>query len=118
MLVRTVQELRTPVHINCSPRQDVDHFVSITQCEDKRFPDNRENSALIGVLLQIRHNSMVAEDRRALLTTGSRYAAGATAALRQRLGGGNRNYDRLALFADTRESGRCFAIIFNTKGSV
>ena len=112
MLVRTVQELRTPVHINCSPRQDVDHFVSITQCEDKRFPDNRENSALIGVLLQIRHNSMVAEDRRALLTTGSRYAAGATAALRQRLGGGNRNYDRLALFADTRESGRCFAIIF------
>ena len=32
-------------------------------------------------------------------------------ASRQKLGGGNRNYDRSALFADTRESVRCFAVM-------
>ena len=51
-------------------------------------------------------------DGRQILTTGSRYAPGVSGASRQRLGGGNKNYDRLALFADTKEPGRCFAVIF------
>ena len=117
MLVRTVNELQSAPHINCQPRRQVDHFVTVTECEDKSFAATRENSAVIGMLLQIRHNSMVTEDRRALVTTGARYAPGANVVARQRLGGGNRTYDRLALFADTREPGRCFAMIYKNSAA-
>lgn len=117
MLVQKVEELQTAAHISVKPREDVKKFVSVTQCEERQFPESRQDSALIGLLLQIRHNSMVAEERRQLVTTGSRYGTGANVAQRQRLGGGNRNYDRLALFADTREPGRCFAIIFKNPGT-
>jgi hypothetical protein len=111
MLVTKVSELKTPPHIGVTPRKDVDNLVNISQCENKLFQRNRQNSALIAVLIQLRHNSMVSDGKQ-LLTTGSRYVPGMSIASRQKIGGGNRNYDRLALFADTREPGRCFAVIF------
>ena len=112
MLVTTVAELQTAPYIICKPREDVDRFVTISQCENKRFCETRENTALIAILLQIRHCSFGSDDKKALLTTGSRYVPGSSVGTRQKIGGGNRMYDRLALFADTKENGRCFAIIF------
>ena len=111
MLVTNVNELKTPPHIGINPRKNVTTFLKISQCEEKLFQRKKQNSALIGVLIQLRHNSMVSDGRQ-ILTTGSRYAPGVSGASRQRLGGGNKNYDRLALFADTKEPGRCFAVIF------
>ena len=115
MLVSNVNELKTPPHIGINPRKNVTTFLKISQCEDKLFQRKKQNSALIGVLIQLRHNSMVSDGKQ-LLTTGSRYAPGMSGASRQRLGGGGRNYDRLALFADTKEPGRCFAVIFKNPG--
>jgi hypothetical protein len=111
MQVTTVAELQTAPYVDGKPRQEVKRFVSISQCEDNKFYEKRGDSALIGVLLQIRHSSISIDDRKPLLTSASRYAPGASINSRQRLGGGNKNYDRFALFADTQEKGRCFAII-------
>ena len=111
-LVTAVNELITAPYIDGKPRDRVEHFVSISDCEKKDFYEDRANSALIGVFLQIRHNSVANDDKKALLTTGSRYAPGASNNTRQKLGGGNKSYDRFVLFADTKEKGRCFAMIF------
>ena len=108
---REIKQLQTDLHIKSKPRKK-DHLISISQCEEQDFVEKKENSALIAIMLQIRHNSFAADEKKSLLTTASRYAPGLTNAARQRLGGGNKNYDRLALFADTSENGRCFAIIF------
>ena len=111
-LVTAVNELITAPYIDGKPRDKVEHFVTISDCEKKDFYEDRANSALIGVFLQIRHNSVANDDKKALLTTGSRYAPGASNNTRQKLGGGNKSYDRFVLFADTQEKGRCFAMIF------
>ena len=112
MSVRTVEELETAPYIEGKPRSDVTTFVSISDCEKNNFHEIRANSALIAFLLQIRHSSSANDDKKALVTTGSRYAPGMSNSTRQKLGGGNKNYDRLVLFADTQEKGRCFAMIF------
>lgn len=111
-MIRTVAELQTAQYLDCKPRQQVNNLVTISQCEEKDFIEKQTDCALVGILIQIRHNSFTNDERRQLVTTGSRYASGMNSGQRQRLGGGNRNYDRLALFADTRGNGRCFAIIF------
>jgi hypothetical protein len=112
IMIRTVAELQTAQYLDCKPRQQVNNLVTISQCEEKDFIEKQTDCALVGILIQIRHNSFTNDERRQLVTTGSRYASGMNSGQRQRLGGGNRNYDRLALFADTRGNGRCFAIIF------
>jgi hypothetical protein len=116
-MIRTVNELQTSQYLDCTPRLQVNHFVTISQCEERDFIEKRTDSALIGILLQVRHNSFTNDERRQLVTSGSRYATGSNTGQRQRLGGGNRNYDRLALFADTRSNGRCFAIIFKNSAA-
>jgi len=90
-------------------------LVTVRQCQQSDFSTESENTAIVGLLLTIRHISMNADHSRTISTnTSSRYTAGFSTASRMRLSGSNsRPYDRIAMFADVLDSnGACFALIF------
>ena len=92
-------------------------LVTAVDCQQVSFASSSENTAMIGMLLAIRHVSMNAEqgNPRNVATNGiARYTSGSTTASRMRLSNvGSRPYDRIATFADVLDAnGTCFCIIF------
>ena len=92
-------------------------FITITDCQQPSFAANGEDTAVVGLLLSIRHVSMNTDqiNTRSVATNAiSRYTPGATGNTRTKLSNfASKPYDRIATFADILDpKGTCFAIIF------
>jgi hypothetical protein len=111
MVVHSITDISIPCHIH-NPLRATYKFISITDCEHEEFSRNRQDTALIALLLAVRHHSSAKGVNR-VLTFGSRYVAGQSANTRQRVayGSANKTYDRIMTFADTLDAGRCFCVI-------
>ena len=95
-----------------NPREGLT-MVKVAQCQSADFESRQENTALVGMLLTIRHVSMSDGGAKPTLTSGSiRHTAGQSGMNRQRLSNmQGRPYDRIATFADLQDPGACFAVV-------
>jgi hypothetical protein len=114
MVINNIADALIAPHIK-NPLRGTYKFITITDCQHEDFSRNREDTALIAVLLGIRHHSMSDGNNR-VMTYGSRYGSGQSGNSRQRTGYGssNRSYDRIATFGDTKEKGKCFCVILES----
>lgn len=92
-------------------------FLTVTDCQQPSFAANSEDTAIVGLLLSIRHVSMTTDQintRNVATNAISRYTPGATANTRMKLNNfASRPYDRIVTFADVLDpKGTCFALIF------
>ena len=95
-----------------NPREGLT-MVKVAQCQSADFESRQENTALVGMLLTIRHVSMSDGGAKPTLTSGGiRHTAGQSGMNRQRLSNmQGRPYDRIATFADLQDPGACFAVV-------
>lgn len=92
-------------------------FVNVIDCQHPSFAPNSEDTAIVGMLLSLRHVSMNSDQtnsRNVSTNAITRYMPGATGNTRTKLNNfASRQYDRIATFADVLDSkGTCFAFIF------
>jgi hypothetical protein len=83
---------------------------SIHETEDESFNMNPDNTALVAVLLSIKHNSSAWNARAITMPHGGSSNSG-RAFNQLKFYNGNIRYDRIFMFGDLNTPGKCFVII-------
>jgi hypothetical protein len=97
--------------LNGSPQWNASlHCRTIHKTEDESFDAHSDNTALVGVLLSIKHNSL-AQNVRAMTKPHGGSSNSGRAFNQLKFFNSNVRYNRIFMFGDLNTPGKCFVII-------